>query len=148
MTIMKTSSAGRAAIIQREGCKLVSYQDSVGVWSVGVGHTGRASPPPVHGGMTITNAQADAFLSADLKPFEDAVNQAVKVPITQNEFDALVSLAFNIGARGFAGSSVVRQLNEEHYQAAADDFMMWVVPPELKSRREGERAQFLKPDGT
>lgn len=140
---MRTSSAGRTWIIQREGCRLKAYQDSVGVWTIGVGHTGRASPPVPAMGMTITNVQADQFLAADLKPFEDAVNAAVKVPIGQTQFDALVSLAFNIGASGFVGSSVVRQLNAGNVQAAADDFLMWEIPPELKARREGERAQFL-----
>lgn len=144
---LKTSPAGRAAIIQREGLRLKAYQDTVGVWTIGCGHTGRASPPPVHGGMTITNAQADAFLASDLAPIEAAVSQAIKRPITQNEFDACVSLAFNIGASGFIGSTVVHKINAfGDMQAAADAFLLWEKPPELKSRREGERAQFLKPD--
>lgn len=146
MTNLVTSPAGRLAIMQREGCKLTAYQDSVGVWTIGVGHTGRASPPMVYEGMTINNATAEAYLAADLTPFENVVNASVKVPISQNAFDALVSLSFNIGARGFQGSSVLRQLNLGRYEVAADDFRMWEIPPELKSRREGERAQFLRPD--
>ena len=96
------SSAGRAALMAREGCRLAAYRDSTGVPTIGVGHTGRASPPAVAMGMEITQAQAEAFLAADLAPFEDAVAGAVPATLTQNQFDACVSLAFNIGAHGFA----------------------------------------------
>lgn len=140
---MVTSGAGRKALAQREGTKFVAYRDSVGVWTIGTGHTGRMSLPKVYGGMTITAEQADAFLASDLAPTEAAVNSAVKVPVTQNQFDAMVSLAFNIGVNGFRGSSVVRQLNAGNVQAAADDFLMWDIPAELLARRRGERAQFL-----
>ena len=88
-------------------------------------------------------AQVDAQLAKDLGRFEDAVNSAVKRPLTQNQFDACVSLAFNIGVQGFIGSSVVRQINLGNMQAAADDFLMWEKPPELRGRRESEREQFL-----
>ena len=140
---MKTSPQGRAAIMQREGCRLRAYRDSVGIWTIGVGHTGRATPPKVRPGMTITHVQADAFLEADLAPMEAAVNHAVKVPLTQSQFDACVSLAFNIGAGGFIGSTVVHKLNQHDFPAAADAFLMWERPPELASRRQSERKQFL-----
>lgn len=143
---MKTSPAGRAAIMQREGCRLTAYRDSVGVWTIGVGHTGRMSRPPVRPGMKITAAQADAFLAADLAPVEKAINALVKVPITQNQFDAMASLAFNIGVGGFTGSSVLRALNARLYSHAADDFRMWERPAVLAKRRAAERAQFLTPD--
>lgn len=140
---MQTSAAGRAAIMQREGCILKAYKDSVGVLTIGVGHTGRASPPTVTAGMTITKTQADAMLANDLVEFERAVNAVVKVAITQAEFDALVSLAFNIGAAGFAGSTVVRRLNAGDVRGAGHAFLMWNKPPELLGRRRSERAQFL-----
>ena len=140
------SPAGRAALIRREGCRLGAYLDSVGVPTIGVGHTGRAGPPSVAMGMTITQAEADAILARDLAPFEFAVNRAVTVPTTVNQFDACVSLAFNIGATGFAGSTVVHKLNAGDIGGAADAFLMWVRPPELRLRRDGERAQFLKSD--
>lgn len=143
---MKTSLAGRLAIRQREGCVLKAYRDSVGVWTIGVGHTGRMSRPLVSPGMVITLGQADAFLAADLAPTEAAINACVTVPVTQNEFDALVSLTFNIGVTGFRGSSVLRQLNQRNYTAAANDFLMWDIPAVLIGRRRSERAQFLTPD--
>ena len=140
------SPAGRAALTKREGCRLVAYLDSVGVPTIGIGHTGRAGPPIVATGMTITQAEADAILARDLKSFEFAVNRAVTVPLTQNQFDACVSLAFNIGATGFTGSTVVHKLNAGDIGGAADAFLMWVRPPELRLRREGERTQFLTSD--
>ncbi len=140
------SPAGRAALTKREGCRLVAYLDSVGVPTIGIGHTGRAGPPTVAMGMTITQAEADAVLARDLASFEFAVNRAVTVPMTQNQFDACVSLAFNIGATGFAGSTVVHKLNAGDIGGAADAFLMWVRPPELRLRRDGERTQFLKSD--
>ncbi len=143
---MTSSALGRATLTQREGCVLTAYQDSVGVWTVGVGHTGRATPPKVVPGMTITKAEADALLAADLLPFEAAVNRAITRAMAQNQFDAMVSLAFNIGASGFLGSTVVHRFNAGDLSGAADAFLMWTKPPELKSRRIAERSQFLTPD--
>lgn len=140
------SASGRAALVQREGCRLHAYRDSVGVWTIGVGHTGRAAPPAVTPGMAITRREADVLLAADLAPFEAAVAAVVRHAASQNQFDAMVSLAFNIGAVGFAGSTVVHKLNEGDVAAAADAFLMWVHPPELHARRTAERVQFLTPD--
>ena len=140
------SPAGRAALMAREGCRLTTYRDDVGVPTIGVGHTGRAGPPPVTLGMTITRQEAEAIFAADLAPFEAAVRHAVSATLTSNQFDALVSLAFNIGVHGFAGSTVVHKLGTGDYTGAADAFLMWVHPPELASRRRAERAQFLRPD--
>lgn len=140
------SPAGRAALMAREGCRLTAYRDSVGVPTIGVGHTGRASPPPVAMGMTITQAEADRIFAEDLAPFEAAVARSVPTRLTQNQFDACVSLAFNIGARGFVGSSVAHRLAEGDGVGAAEAFLLWAHPPELASRRRAERAQFLRPD--
>ncbi len=140
------SPAGRAALMRREGCRLTAYLDSVGVPTIGIGHTGRASSPTVAMGMTITQAEADAIFAADLAPFEAAVAKAVSAPMTQNQFDACVSLAFNIGAAGFTGSTVVHRLNAGDVGGAADAFLMWMRPVELRLRRDDERAQFLKSD--
>lgn len=145
------SPAGRTAIRQREGCRLSAYRDSVGVWTIGVGHTGRAAPPAVHEGMIISVADADAFLSADLKPFEAVVNEAVRHPLTPNQFDACVSLAFNIGAGAFRTSSAARFAAAGRMEEAADAFLLWTraggqVLDGLVRRRQAERAQFLTPD--
>ncbi len=140
------SPQGRAALMAREGCRLVAYRDSVGVPTIGVGHTGRAGPPPVTLGMRITRDEADRIFAADLEPFEAAVADAAPATLTQNQFDACVSLAFNIGVHGFTGSTVVHKLAAGDHTGAADAFLMWAHPPELAARRRSERAQFLRPD--
>lgn len=144
---MKTSAAGRALIEQREGRRLVAYDDATGPLTIGVGHTGRMSPPPVSVGMRITEAECDAMLAADLGPVEAAIHDAVKVPISQNEFDALASLGFNIGTGGLRGSTVIKRLNLGDIAGAAEAFMLWNRPASLVRRRRAERAQFLAPDG-
>jgi len=145
---MKTSVAGRAAISRREGNKFKAYKDSVGIWTIGVGHTSVAGSPRVEPGMTITAVESDEILSRDLAKFERAVDDAVKVELTQNQFDALVSLAFNIGGGAFAKSSVVKRLNQGDINGAANAFLFWnkaggKVLPGLTNRRKQEREQFL-----
>src|SRR5690348_9873974 len=106
---MKTSPHGIKLLENREGVRLTVYKDSKGIPTVGVGHV----VLPEDGlklGDKITQAQCDAFLAHDLGKCENAVNGAVKVPMTQNQFDAMVSFAFNIGVEGFKTSSVVRKL--------------------------------------
>lgn len=143
---MRTSAAGRALIEAREGRRLSAYHDSQGVLTIGVGHTGRMAPPVVTSGMTVSEAQCDAMLAADLTPVEDAINAAVRVPLSQNEFDALVSLGFNIGVPALRRSRVIAQINLGDFAAAADAFLLWSKPPDLKPRRRAERAQFRSAD--
>lgn len=88
---MKTSQKGIDLIKSFEGCKLTAYQDSVKVWTIGYGHTSG-----VKAGMKITQAQAEKYLKKDLAKFEKAVN-AIKQDFNQNQFDALVSFAYNCG---------------------------------------------------
>ncbi len=96
MANRKISQAGLDLIKQFEGCRLVAYQCSAGVWTIGYGHTAG-----VHRGMKITQAQAEAYLKQDVAKFEKYVNNASYIPFTdklnQNQFDALVSFAFNLG---------------------------------------------------
>lgn len=140
---MQTSAAGRAAIAQREGNKLKAYRDTKGIWTIGVGHTAAAGAPAPKAGMSITAAQSDEILSRDLATFEAAVNKAVTVPLSQGQFDALVSLALNIGAGAFAQSTLVKRLNAGNVAGAADAFMMWNKPSEIIGRRKTEQKQFL-----
>lgn len=144
---MKMSADGRAKLIQREGFRLTAYRDSVGVWTIGVGHTAAAGKPIPAPGMQITKQEVDAILSRDLVQYEDAVTGSVRVALTQGQFDALVSLCFNIGTGGFRKSTIVRRLNEGNYRAAADAFLLWNKPPEIMGRRRAERAQFLAATG-
>ena len=131
---MKTSASGRALIEQREGRRLSAYRDSRGIWTIGVGHAATGLPPRPCAGMTITEAECDALLAADLAPVEVVIATAVTVPVSQNEFDALASLGFNIGVGGLRKSTVVRQLNLGDINGAADAFMNWCKPAVLASR--------------
>lgn len=117
---MTTSEAGIGLIKSFESCRLVAYRDVVGVWTIGYGSTVDVAP-----GMQITQAQADERLKADLKDAERAVNDTVKVPLEQCEFDACVSLAFNIGGKAFKNSTLARLLNAGETEAAGLEFRRW-----------------------
>jgi lysozyme len=146
---MRMSAGGRALLTRREGFKTRAYRDSVGVWTIGVGHTAAAGAPIPRAGMTISKAQVDEILSRDLVDYETIVRSAVKVPLTQGQFDALVSFCFNIGNKNhkFERSTVVKRLNDGDYEGAAAALMMWIKPPEIKGRRDSERRQFLAATG-
>jgi lysozyme len=148
MEMMKMSPAGRRVLIQREGKKLRAYLDSVGVWTIGVGHTSAAGPPNVTPGLTITDAECDQLLARDLVQYEDAVNKAVTAKLNQNQFDALTSFCFNVGTGGFTRSTVVKRLNAGDTVGAADAMLMWNKPPEIMGRRQSERKQFMEPPAT
>lgn len=142
---MKISSNGLKAIIQREGAILHAYRDSVGVLTIGTGHTSAAGPPKVVSGMTITKAQNDQILLNDLAPIEKQASQYIKVPVTQNQYDAIISIVFNVGPR-FWKSTCMQRLNRKDYKGAADAIMLWNKPPEIIGRRRSEQQQFLTPD--
>lgn len=142
---MKMSEKGRAILTQREGLRLAAYRDSVGVWTIGVGHTSAAGSPKVTPGLRLTKEQVDEVFARDLVKYEDAVNSNIKVPLAQNEFDALVSFCFNIGPGGFSRSTVVKRLNAGDKRGAADAMLMWNKPPEVVGRRKSEKSQFLTP---
>lgn len=136
---MKTSDAGVKAIMLREGKRNKAYPDVKGIWSIGVGHTG----PEVKPGLVWTEERITAALANDLEWAEAAVNKYVTVPLTQNQFDALVSFIFNIGVKAFKNSTMLRDLNKGDYEKAAKDFDMWHIPPEIIGRRDSEKQQFL-----
>ena len=104
---MKISAKGLALIKSFEGCELTAYVCPAGVLTIGYGSTG----PHVSSGMTITEAEAEALLLKDLVRFEKAVNELVKVPLSQGNYDALVSFTFNCGEGAFADSTLLRELN-------------------------------------
>lgn len=141
------SASGLARLTSEEGLRLEPYNDSAGHATVGVGHLIH------HGPVTAADraryagfarAGALALLADDIRPRERFVDDVVKVSLNQNEFDALVSLVFNIGTGAFAGSTVLRRLNAGARRAAADAFLMWVVGgPGLAGRRKRERELFL-----
>lgn len=104
---MITSDKGIEFIINEEGEKLTAYICPAGVLTIGVGHTGKDVVP----GMKITKEKSRELLKLDLRRFEDAVNKSIKVTLKQHQFDALVSLAFNIGASAFSKSTLVKKIN-------------------------------------
>jgi lysozyme len=140
---MNISAAGIKAIETYEGVRLTAYADSIGVPTIGVGHT-----LGVKLGDTITQDQADEFLRADLEDAEYAVNKYVTVPLTQGQFDSLTSFVFNLGAGAFKGSTLLADLNAGHYDDAADQLLRWnraggQVLAGLTKRRISERCMFL-----
>ena len=141
---MKTSQKGIALIEQFEGLRLAAYQDGAGIWSIGVGHTDR-----VKEGDTCTSAQADEWLQQDIEQAERAVNTLVKIPLNQNQFDALVSFTYNLGWASLEESTLLRLLNAGATQLAAAEVPKWddvagKVSEGLLERRMAERALFME----
>lgn len=134
---MKTSDQGLDLLTQREGKRNDAYLDSVGVPTIGVGHTG----PEVHLGLHWTDEQVEEALTKDVERFENAVNNGVRVDLPQYSFDALVSFSFNVGVSAFETSTLLRRINASD-PGAADEFDRWHRPPEIAPRRTGEREQF------
>lgn len=118
---MKTSDHGIAFIADHEGLVLHTYKDAVGILTIGVGHTG----PDVLPGMTITREQAMELLRSDVYEAEHSVNSLVKVELTQDQFDALISFVFNVGGTAFSKSTLLKKLNKGDYQGAALEFSRW-----------------------
>lgn len=147
---MRVSAKGRQKIKLEEGEKLTAYQDSRGIWTIGVGHTSAAGAPKVVKGLKITKAQSDEILARDLGDVEDCINTSVKVPLTQNQFDALASLILNIGEPAFKKSTLLKRLNAKDYAGAAEQFLVWKKAGKdtaiLLKRRERERQLFLTMD--
>ena len=143
MANKRIGQAGLALIKQYEGCRLEAYRCAAGVWTIGYGHTAG-----VHSGMTITQAQADSYLQQDIAKFEGYVNNPAYVPITeqlnQNQFDALTSFAFNLGAgnlrklcKGRTAAQIARAMPS--YNKAAGKVLAG-----LTRRRKAEQALFNK----
>lgn len=138
---MKMSEAGLIALIGHEGIVLSTYLDSVGVPTIGVGHTksaGGLDPDKFTG--TLTMRQALDLLREDIAKYETGVNRAVKVPLEQHEFDALVSFHFNTGSIGKA--SFVKKLNDGDRAGAIKGIMDWRKPAAIIPRRTAERDLF------
>lgn len=144
---MKTSDAGIYALALHEGIVPAPYKDSVGIWTYGIGHTAAAGgpdPAKMPKGMPadLNDALRDVFATfrRDLPKYEAGVNRAVKVPISQAQFDALVSFHYNTGA--IAKASFVKKLNAGDVVGAAKGIMAWNKPAEIISRRKEEQKLF------
>ena len=145
---MSVSNLGVDLICGFEGKRLVAYDDGVGVWTIGFGTTIYPNGIKVKKGDTCTEAQAKEYMAHDLKKFELAVNGAVNIPLNQNQFDALVSLAYNIGTGAFNKSTLVKKLNAGDIRGAADQFDVWINAggkrmQGLVNRRAREKALYL-----
>jgi lysozyme len=161
---MRTNAAGVALIKRLEGLRLRAYRCEAGKLTIGWGHTGDVKETDV-----ISEHQAEAILDADLDKYERMVAGAVKVPLNENQFAALVSFAFNVGpgrkanpAKGDKGKdgflilksgvppTILRKLNAQDFAGAAAEFMKWKyaagqVSAGIVKRRAAERALFVKP---
>jgi lysozyme len=140
----RTSSRGIAFLKAREAFRAKPYGDA-GKWAIGYGHQLVAGD-----GLTTSSVldeeAATRLLLRDLISRENAINSKVTVPLTQNQYDALVSLIYNIGIGAFGSSTLLRKLNARDYRGAANEFMTWENSqgkPILRGRRELERTLFL-----
>lgn len=146
---MNTSQSGINLIKGFEGKRLTAYDDGVGVWTIGYGTIKYPNGLRVKKGDTCTDTQAESYLKNDLVKFESAINRLVKVPLNQNQFDALSSFTYNLGETNLSKSTLLRKLNSKDYKGAADQFLVWNkaggrVLTGLVRRREAERNLFLK----
>jgi lysozyme len=133
---------GTQVLVDREGLRTTAYYDSVGVLTIGVGHTSAAGAPEVHEGMTITETEAFEIFDRDNDYFEKIVLDTVLVPMKTHQFDALASFVFNIGETQWKDSTMLELLNQGDYAGALEQFKVWKKPPEIIPRRRGEYAEF------
>lgn len=148
---MQTSPEGIVLIKGFEGCRLTAYPDpgtGGAPWTIGYGWTYPVDGKPIKPGMNIDQATADRLLKTGLVSYENDVLKLVKVKLTQNQFDALVSFAYNVGSRALSTSTLLKKLNAGDIKGAADEFLRWNKAggkemPGLTRRRKAERDVFL-----
>ena len=139
---MNISQACIDLVKEFEGCKLDAYQDIIGVWTIGYGHTGDVSA-----GQEISQQEADLLLQHDLSEKADAVEKLLQVDVTQSQFDALVSFAYNLGVGNLASSTLLRMINSGEADQASPQFLRWdkaggVEVDGLERRRKAEKLLF------
>ena len=151
---MKLSDNGFKFLCNEEGKKNSIYDDATGKYlkkhekakgnpTIGIGHLIITSELFPYFPEKLTDTQVYDLFKKDLVKYETAVNKLISVKITQNQYDALVSLCFNIGINGFTGSTVLRLLNKNDYKGATEAFLLWFNPG-LLNRRIREKTLFLK----
>ncbi|WKM71843.1 lysozyme [Klebsiella oxytoca] len=148
---MQISNNGIALIKGFEGCRLTAYPDpgtGGAPWTIGYGWTYPVDGKPIKPGMKIDQATADRLLKTGLVSYENDVLKLIKVKVTQNQFDALVSFAYNVGSRALSTSTLLKKLNAGDIKGAADEFLRWNKAggkemPGLTRRRKAERDVFL-----
>ena len=136
-------------IRHHEGVRNTPYQDPIGLWTVGVGHLmGNGKTRPKDWNRKRSDAEVDELLRKDIARFENGVDSLITVDLNQNQFDALVCFAFNVGNGNLQASTLRRKLNRGDYEGAANEFPKWRkaagrVLPGLVKRRKDERTLFL-----
>jgi lysozyme len=140
---------GRQLLAQSESLRLDAYPDG-SVWTIGWGTT-RIGGKPVVKGMRLTRRDADLLFHKDLLRFEQEIESLVTVPLTDNQYAALVSLVYNIGGAKFKSSTLLKLLNQSKYEEAAEEFPRWVFSrgkrlAGLVKRRDAEKNLFLQKD--
>lgn len=145
---MKLTREGLELIKAHEGLRLEAYRCPGGEWTIGYGHTSRAGDPKVIKGMTIDTGEAQRILVRDLQKFCGFVEQAVKVPLTPNQYSALVSFCFNVGPENFKKSSVLKAVNSKQFDLVPARLALWnkadgKVLPGLVKRRADEGKLFM-----
>ena len=144
MQMWEYSSAGMALTKSFEGLRLEAYQDSAGRWTIGYGHAG----PEVRPGQRIEAAQAEELLRGDLAAAVECIRHAVRVEVSQSQFDALVDFCFNVGRGSLLESTLLMHVNRGEFASAAEQFPLWAhaggkLVPGLLRRRTAEAQMFL-----
>jgi len=144
---MQISQTGINLIKSFEGCRLTAYKpvSTEKYWTIGYGHYGS----DVREGQVISQNEAETLLKFDMRVYEKTVNDLVKVPLNQNQFDSLVSFTYNVGREGFRTSTLLQKLNNKDYNGASNEFDRWIhaggkVMNGLVRRRKVEKDLFLK----
>lgn len=145
---MKVTEEGLALIRRFEGFRGTAYRCPAGVWTIGHGHTSQAGPPLVHAGLVIGAEEAARILAADVARVAEAVRPLLARPVSDAQFSALVSFAFNVGVDAFRRSSVRRAVNAGRFSEVPATLKLWVkakgrVLPGLERRRAAEAELFL-----
>ncbi len=156
MQTLLTISPNCLKLIKKwQGLYLDAYLDQVGIWTIGYGTTEYPDGKKVKQGDKISIQQAKHFLKDQVDQVADQVNQLVRIALTQNQFDALVSFCYNVGNGAFKDSILLKKLNQRDYQGAANELIKWnegmvngvkKILPALVDRRDDEKHLFLSND--
>lgn len=145
----KINRAGLNLIKEFEGFRAVAYLCPAQVWTIGYGSTYYPDRTKVKQGDRISTKEGEELLKVTVRDFENAINQYVRVPLTPNQFSALVSFAFNVGVSAFRDSTLLRKLNQKEYNEVHHQLMRWTrankrILQGLVRRRLAESELFYK----
>lgn len=142
--------AGRLFIQSKEGCKLQAYQDVKGIWTIGYGNTMYPNGMSVRRGDIITQEEANELFKSIVSRFESSVNKLIRTDVNQSQYNALVSICYNIGIGAFGGSQLLRLVNRKApKEVIVAEFLKWnksggKIYKGLTTRRQQEADMFCK----